>query len=89
MVSRVSGPEELSALLGALIEEKAIRRIVRWDTPTLSHLDNDLTSAGAEVLPINLNADESSRSPGNGMPLFRRIWGSRKWTTLSRTSGPW
>ena len=48
-------------MLGALIEEKAIRKIVRWDTPALSHLDTALTSAGAEVFPINLNEDESSR----------------------------
>ncbi len=61
VVSRVSGPEELTALLGALIEEKAIHRIVRWDTLALSHLDTALTSAGAEVFPINLNEDESSR----------------------------
>ena len=62
VVSRVSGPEELSSLLGALIEEKGIRRIVRWDTPALTNLDDALTGAGAEVLPINLERDNASRS---------------------------
>ena len=62
VVTRVSGQDELSALLGALIEEKGIRKIVRWDTPALSSLDTALTSAGAKVIPINLNEDEASRS---------------------------
>ena len=62
VVSRVSGSEELSSLLGALIEEKGIRRIVRWDTPTLAKLDTALMGAGAEVLPINLNQGEASRT---------------------------
>ena len=39
VVTRVSGQDELSALLGALIEEKGIRKIVRWDTAALSSLD--------------------------------------------------
>ena len=62
VVTRVSGPDELSSLLGSLIEEKRIRKIVRWDTPTLANLDDALTGAGAEVLPINLNRDETSRT---------------------------
>ena len=62
VVTRVSGQDELSALLGALVEEKGIRKIVRWDTPALSSLDPALTSAGAKVIPINLNEDEASRS---------------------------
>ena len=62
VVTRVSGKDELSALLGALVEEKGIRKIVRWDTPALSTLDPALTSAGAKVIPINLNEDEASRS---------------------------
>ena len=62
VVTRVSGQDELSALLGALVEEKGIRKIVRWDTPALSSLDPALTSAGATVIAINLNEDESSRS---------------------------
>ena len=62
VVTRVSGQNELSALLGALIEEKGIKRIVRWDTAALSSLDPALIGAGAEVIPINLNEDESSRS---------------------------
>ena len=61
-MTRASGQDELSALLGALIEEKGIRKIVRWDTPALSSLDSALTSAGAKVIPINLNEDEASRS---------------------------
>ena len=61
VVSRVSGREELAAMLGALIEEKGIHKIVRWDTPTLSGLDAALVGAGAEVIPINLNEDESRR----------------------------
>ena len=48
--------------MGALIEEKGIRKIVRWDTAALSSLDPALTGAGAKVIPINLNEDESSRS---------------------------
>ena len=62
VVTRVSGQDELSALLGALIEEKGIRKIVRWDTAALSSLDPALIGACAEVIPINLNEDESSRS---------------------------
>ena len=62
VVSRVSGPEELSSLLGALIEEKGIQKVVRWDMPTLANLDDALTEAGAEVLPINLERDDTSRS---------------------------
>lgn len=61
VVSRVSGHGGLSALLGALIEEKAIKKIVRWDTPTLANLDDALSGAGAEVTSINLHEDESSR----------------------------
>ena len=61
VVSRVSGPEELSALLGALIEEKGIRKAVRWDNPALAELDEALTGAGAQVIPINLDEDESRR----------------------------
>ncbi len=60
VVSRVSGHGELSSLLGALIEEKGIRKIARWDTPTLTDLDDALTGAGAEVLPINLAQSETS-----------------------------
>ena len=62
VVTRVSGQNELSALLGALVEEKGIKKIVRWDTPALSSLDPVLTSAGARVIAINLNEDETSRS---------------------------
>ena len=61
-MTRVSSRDELSALLGALIEEKGIRNIVRWDTPALSILDHALTGAGAKVIPINLNEDETSRA---------------------------
>ena len=61
VVTRVSGQDELSALLGALIEEKGIRKIVRWDTAALSILDPALTNAGANVISINLNDDETSR----------------------------
>lgn len=61
VVGRVSGHGELSSLLGALIEEKGIRKIARWDTPSLAELDSALMAGGAEVLPINLNEDESSR----------------------------
>ena len=60
-VTRVSGQDELTALLGALIEEKGIRKIVRWDAGSLPTLDSALTGAGAEVIPINLNEDESGR----------------------------
>ena len=62
VVSRVSGPGELAALLGALIEEKGIGKIVRWDTPSLANLDDALAGAGAEVLAINPERDGSSRS---------------------------
>ena len=62
VVSRVSGPEELSALLGALIEEKRIGKIVQWDTPLFSRLGPALREAGAEVVSINLNENEASRS---------------------------
>ncbi len=61
VVTRVSGQDELTALLGALIEEKGIRKLVRWDTGSLSALDSALTDAGADVIPINLNEDESGR----------------------------
>lgn len=61
LVSRVSGMEELSALLGALIEEKEIGKIVRWDTPALADLDYALTAAGAEVISINVHSEKSSR----------------------------
>ena len=60
-MTRVSEQDELSALLGALIEEKGIRKIVRWDTAALSSLDPALTGAGAKVISINLNDDEASR----------------------------
>lgn len=60
VVSRVSGHGELSSLLGALIEEKGIRNVVRWDTPALTNLDDALTGAGAKVLPISLEQNEVS-----------------------------
>lgn len=62
VVTRVSDREDLSAVLGALIEEKGIRKIVRWDTPTLANLDDALTGAGAEVLPISLDQGDISRA---------------------------
>lgn len=49
-------------MLGALIEEKGIGKIVRWDTPSLANLDDALAGAGAEVLAINPERDGSSRS---------------------------
>ena len=61
-VSRVSGMGEVESLLGALIEEKGVRKIARWNTPTLALLDNGLRSAGAEVLAVDLEGDEKVRS---------------------------
>ena len=61
VVSRVSGREELAAMLGALIEEKGIHKVVRWDTHVLSELDDALTGAGAQVVSINIDEDESRR----------------------------
>ena len=61
IVTQVSGREGLSALLGALIEEKGIRKIVRWDTTALAAMDPALNDAGAEVVSINLNENEDAR----------------------------
>ena len=62
VVTRVSGQNELSALLGALIEEKGIRKNSQVGYPSPLKPRPCPHQRWRKVIPINLNEDESSRS---------------------------
>lgn len=43
-IKRVSSKDELSHLIGVLVKERGINKVVRWETPLLSDLDTRLTT---------------------------------------------
>ncbi len=56
-VTRIGSVKSLKEHLGALVSQRGIKSVVRWDTPLLAELDTPLLNSGATVTSICSRSD--------------------------------
>ena len=58
-VTRIGSVKRREEYLDALVSQRGLKSVVRWDTPMLSELDSALLKSGAVVTPIISTSDET------------------------------